>query len=33
VKWTRQIDLKAIRRPLNAPHPGFGILAQILAGR
>jgi hypothetical protein len=33
MKWTRQVDVKAIRRLLNAAHAGFRILAQILAGR
>jgi hypothetical protein len=28
-----QVDVKAISHPSNAPHAGFGILAQILAGR
>jgi hypothetical protein len=33
VKWTRQIEVKAIRRPLNAAHADLGILAQIFGGR
>jgi hypothetical protein len=33
MKWTRQVDVKAIRRLLNAAHAGFRILTQILAGR
>ena len=33
MKWTTQVDVSAIRRPLNEPYSGFRILAQIFAGR
>jgi hypothetical protein len=33
VKRTRQVDVSASNRPLNAPYSGFRILAQIFAGR